>query len=290
LTCPACKRPAQAGRSTCLYCGAPLGAAQRARAVATADAAAPHAPGPARTLLVLDLRKAEPAPLARALGVSLFEARLWARRGGYRLHRIAALEEAGEEARRLAALEVAALSLDEAAVRAAAQPLVAQGGGMGPEGLELRTARGRLQVSADDLLLVVEGPIVRERQAGGAVKRVRTAAPEPGFRIHLHRRSEPPPVELDPEVFAFGPGVRGSALLQLNAWVDLLARGRPRDQGFRHLPPALGPAETPPEDAARAVRALGAGGARAAQEALLLDNAAQFRFYSGWRGTLERLR
>ena len=75
---------------------------------------------------------------------------------------------------------------------------------------------------------------------------------------------------------------------QLNEWVDLLARGRPRDQGFRHLPPALGPAEDPPEDVSRAVRALAATGAGAAKDALLLDNVAQFRFYSAWRGTLER--
>jgi hypothetical protein len=143
---------------------------------------------------------------------------------------------------------------------------------------------------ADDLLAVVEGPIARERQAGGEVRRVRSARPEPGFRIHLHRRSELPPVELDPEAFSFGPGVQGSALLRLNEWVGLLARGRPRDEGFRHLPPALGAAETSSEDAGTAVRALGSGGARPRKEALLLDNVAQFRFYSAWRGTLERRR
>jgi hypothetical protein len=278
------------GRSSCLYCGAALGAAKRVKAAAPDAEAHPSPAAPARTLLVLDLRKAEPARLSRALGISVYEARQWARRGGFRLHRIAGVQDARDEALRLAALDVAAVSLDDAEVRAAAQPLVAQGGGMEREGLELRTPKGRLRVAADELLLVLEGPIVRERQAGGAVKRVRSAVPEPGFRIHLHRRSELQPVELDPEVFAFGPGAQGSALLQLNAWVDLIARGRPRDQGFRHLPPALGPAEAAPEDAARAVRALGSGGARDAQEPLLLDNVAQFRFYSAWRGTLERRR
>jgi hypothetical protein len=290
VSCPTCGRPAQAGRSSCLYCGAALGAAPQAKAAATARSAAQHAPTPARTLLVLDLGKAEPARLARALGVSAFEARLWKRRGGYRLHRIADSREAAEEARRLTGLEVPVLSLDEGEVRAAAQPLLALGGGWGADGLEVRTAGGRLRVSADDLLAVVEGPIARERQAGAEVRRVRSARPEPGFRIHLHRRSEPPPVELDPEAFAFGPGVQGSALLQLGEWVGLLARGRPRDDGFRHLPPALGAAEIPSEDAARAVRALGSGSARSSKEALLLDNVAQFRFYSAWRATLERRR
>jgi hypothetical protein len=289
MTCPSCQRPAQEGRSSCLYCGAPLGAAQRARAAA-ADTAPQPAPGPARTLLVLDLRNADPAPLARALGVSVFDAKQWARRGGYHLYRIAGAQEAGAEAGRLAGLGVPVVSLDEAEVRRAAQPLLALGGGLGPDALELRSPGGRLQVAADDVLLVVEGPIARERQAGGAVKRVRSAVPEPGFRIHLHRRTEAAPVELDPELFAFGPGAQGSALLQLNGWVERLARGRTRDQGFRHLPPALGPAEAPPEDAARAVRALGSGGTHAAKDAPLLDNVAQFRFYSAWRGTLERRR
>jgi hypothetical protein len=286
--CPTCGRPAQEGRSACLYCGAPLGAAQRTRAVPDADIAALPLAGPARTLLVLDLGNADPGPLSRALGVSLFEAKQWARRGGYHLYRIAGALEAGEEAGRLAALAVPVLCLDEAAVRAAARPLTALGGGMERDGLELRTPKGPLRVAADDLLIVVEGSIARQRQAGGAVKRVRSAVPEPGFRIHLHRRSEPPPVELDPEIFAFGAGAQGSALLRLNEWVDRLARGKPREQGFRRLPPALGPAEAPPEDAARAVRALGSATTRAASDALLLDNVAQFRFYSAWRGTLER--
>lgn len=242
----------------------------------------------ARTLLVLDLRKTEPARLARALAVSAFEARQWARRGGYRLHRIAEPRDAESEARRLAALDIPVLSLDETEVRAAAQPRLALGGALGREGLEVRTPSGPLRVGADDLLLVVKGPIARERQTGSELRRVRTALPEPGFRIHLHRRSEPPPVELDPEVFAFGPGAQGSALLQLNDWVASLARSRPVDEGFRHLPPALGPAEAAPGGASGAVRAFESGAARAQKGALLLDNVAQFRFYSAWRATVER--
>jgi hypothetical protein len=154
----------------------------------------------------------------------------------------------------------------------------------------VRTPSGPLRVGADDLLLVVKGPIARERQAGSEVRRVRSALPEPGFRIHLHRRSELPPVELDPEVFAFGPGAHGSALLQLNEWVASLARSRPVDEGFRHLPPALGPAEAAPGGAAGVVRALESGAARAQKGPLLLDNVAQFRFYSAWRATVEHRR
>lgn len=251
--------------------------------------ASPPAPAVARTLLVLDLGKVDPARLARAVAVSAFEARQWARRGGYRLHRIAEPRDAESEARRLVALDIPVLSLDETEVRAAAQPRLALGGALGPEGLEVRTPSGPLRVGADDLLLVVKGPIARERQAGSEL-RLRAALPEQGFRIHLHRRSELPPVELDPEVFAFGPGVHGSALLQLNEWVAALARSQPVDEGFRHLPPALGPAEAAPGGAAGALRALESGAARPGKGPLLLDNVAQFRSYSAWRATVERRR
>lgn len=242
----------------------------------------------ARTLLVLDLRNLAPARLVGALGLSAFEAGQWARQGGYRLHRIADRLEAANEARRLAALDVPLLSLEETEVRVAARPLLALEGRLAGHALELRTAEGPLRITAEDLLLAVRGPITRERQAGSEVRRLRVALPEQGFRVHLHRRSELPPVELDPEVLAFGRGVHRSALLQINDWVAALARGFAVDDGFRRFPPALAPAQVSPGGVAGAVRALEPGGAPAGKAPLLLDNVAQFRFYSAWRGAVAR--
>jgi hypothetical protein len=283
VSCPRCGRPSQAGRTTCLYCGAALGGAAIAKAAEAA--AAPALPAVPRTLLVLDLRQAEPARLARALGLSAFEARQWVRRGGYRLHRIADKRLAEAEAERLAAHDVAVVRLGEAEVRRAAQPLHALEGRMGADGLELRTPESRLRLGASELLIVVKGPIARERQAGGKL-RLRSAVPEPGIRVHLHRRAELAPVELDPELLALGAGAQGSALLQITGWLGELARGIPLDDDFRHLPPALAPALPAPGGAAGALQAAG----RAEPDALLLDNLAQFRFYSAWRAALERLR
>lgn len=257
---------------------------------ASAKRAAAATPAPAdRTLLVLDLRGVDAALLARALGLAPFEAAQWARRGGYRLRCIADRDAARLEASRLADGGVRALSLPETEVRDAAKPLVGLGGRWRGDGLDIRTREGPLRVGPGEVLLIVKGPIVRERQASTAEwRRMRSAVPEGGFRIHLHRSSDVRPVELDPEVFGFGPGADGSALLQLRAWADDLGRGRPADEAFRHLAPALAPSQGAAGSADAAAAALAGQTRRRGQEPLLLDNVLQFRFYSAWRGTVER--
>jgi len=286
VSCPACGRPVAAARPSCLYCGAPLAPTE---AGVSAELAGAVTPAPAeRTLLVLDLRNVDAALLARALGRAAFEAAQWARRGGYRLHCIAPPDVARLEASRLADAGVRVLSLAETRVRDASKPLVGLGGRWHGDGLDVRTPEGPLRVGSGDVLLIVTGPIVRERQASAAEwRRMRSAAPEAGFRIHVHRCSDVRPVELDPEVFGFGPGTAGSALLQLRAWAHALGRGRPADQAFGQLAPALAPAAGATGSAA-AASALAGQTRRPGQEALLLDNVLQFRFYSAWRGTLER--
>jgi hypothetical protein len=54
------------------------------------------------------------------------------------------------------------------------------------------------------------------------------------------------------------------------------------DESFRHLTPALGPAEEPRDGPARALERL------RREDAGYFDNVAQFRFFSGWRGAVER--
>jgi hypothetical protein len=127
----------------------------------------------------------------------------------------------------------------------------------------------------------VKGPIAREYQSGASRKAIRSATLEPGYRFHLHRRSEPRPLELDPFGFDFeDQGDAGSSsLLRLTEWTRALAA--PADDGFRRLPPALAPA-----DKERVNAALRRG--RAEDRAVVLDNLAQFRAYSAWRGVLAR--
>jgi hypothetical protein len=274
-------------RPSCLYCGASLPAE-----AAQPEATAPSAPTPGatsnRVVLILDLRDAEPRAIADALGLSLFEAGQRARRGGYQLHRIA---EAAE-AERLLSLGLPVVSVPEADVRAASHPLLATGGSLHGDTLEALTGEGRVRIARSELLLVVRGPIAREYQAGAEWRRLRTATLEQGYRFHLHRRSELRPLELDPGAFEFGEGPEpsGSSLLRLTAWVEAVGAGAPCDDCFRLLPPALGPESADGKGATAAARALAA---RAGEEKdkgarVVLDNLAQFRFHSAWRGAVER--
>jgi hypothetical protein len=62
------------------------------------------------------------------------------------------------------------------------------------------------------------------------------------------------------------------------------------DDGFRLLPPALGEAAEEAGSLATFRGARGAGLAPGREAAIVLDNVAQFRFYSGWRAAIERVR
>jgi hypothetical protein len=287
-------------RPKCVYCGRPLPAPLLEAVAASAQqaiqelerqlptepdaAGAPPSEAPRRLLIVLDLRQARAEALQGALGLSRFEAGQRLRRGGLQLHRIAPEAEARAEASRIGAHGLATVLLDEQPLLR--EPVLVSGGALEPQLLRARTPEGRFDWKSDDLLLVVKGPIHRERQADGTnLRRVRSASPSPGYRFHLHRRSEPRPLELDPDAFEFDleRGRAGSSLLRLQSWIDGLQPPPAIDDAFRLLPPALGAAQEADETA----RALG----RSTQKksaSLVLDNLRQFRFYSAWRAAVER--
>jgi len=270
------------------------GAAGR-RAAATPDALATDDTGapapettPARVLLVLTLEGTDESVLGAALGLSAFEASQRLRRGGPDLHRILPAREAASEAQRLRGQGLEVLEIAEDEVRRA-QPVYATRGAAASEALALGVDDGPLRLTEADLILVVRGAIARDHlRAPGPLRRLSVASLEPGYRIHLHRRKDLRPVELDPAAFDFSPGgADGGAQRQLTAWIDRLFPGTPRDDSFRFAMPAFGPA-TP-----------SAGGSAAAVEALVratpgarpvLDNVAQFRFHSAWRAAVQRRR
>jgi hypothetical protein len=129
---------------------------------------------------------------------------------------------------------------------------------------------------------VVRGPITREYLAPARARRVRTATLDHGYRFHLHRHDDPRPLELDPAAFDFGmPSLTESSLLLLSSWIEKAAAGVPVDDRFRREAAVLQP-ETPPT-AGIAVALGGAGDRRKEDEAQVLDNLEQFRFYSAWR-------
>jgi hypothetical protein len=280
-------------RATCLYCGAalPPGSVSVARPAAAAPPeAAPEGAG--RLLVVLDLAGVPPETLARALDQPPYEAGLLVKRGGFHLHRVldgaAALAEAG----RLGASGLGVLLVPEAEVRV--RPLRAVGGESGEGVLALRTEEGPVTLRRGDVRLVVRGAITRQYQPSSGRRRVDIARLEEGYRVHLHRRHDPRAVEIDAFAFEFGFAVTGSARLELDAWVEAVAPGTAVDDGFRRLPPALGPAGPEPRGALGA-----AGSLRIATRSrrgghdegpIVLDNVEQFRFYSGWRAAVERRR
>jgi len=160
--------------------------------------------------------------------------------------------------------------------------------------LALRTEGGAVTLRRGALGLVVRGTITREYQPSSRRRRVDTARLEPGYRVHLYRSHEPRAVEIDAFAFEFGFAVTGSGRLEIDAWVREIAPDTTIDDGFRRLPPALGPAEAEPKGAFAAAGSLGlATRARRGgrdETPVVLDNVEQFRFYSGWRAAVERRR
>jgi hypothetical protein len=170
-------------------------------------------------------------------------------------------------------------------------PLRAVGGGWEQGELVLRTEEGPLTLRRGDLLIVVRGPIARQRQPVYRRRRVDTVSLEDGYRVHLHRRSHRRAVEIDSASFEFSHPFTGSTRLELDAWVEEIGADVVQDDAFRRLPPAFGVAEPEPRGPLAAASALSRGARRPAEEeSVLLDNAAQFRFYSAWRAALERRR
>lgn len=237
---------------------------------------------------MIDLGGAAPDALARALGLAGYEAALLARRGGFHLHAILGEPAAAKERRRLEGEGLRVDALPEADARA--RPVRTSGGEREDDRLRLRTEDGEVRVGREDLLLVVSGPIARQYQTFYRPRRQALASLEEGYRVHLHLRARHRPLEIDAANFEFGLTVTGSARLELEAWLEAAAKGVPRDDGFRRLPPAFGVAEPEPKGALAAAGRL-AGTVRGAEgERLVLDNAEQFRFYSGWRAAIERQR
>jgi hypothetical protein len=275
-------------RPTCLYCGAVL----PAEALPAAPAPPETGPAPeARALLVVDLRGADVDAVARALGVSPYDARQRVSGGGWQLHRALPPEQAEEEAARMTGAGLAVRIVPGADAAARARPLLVRGGD-GSDGLALRTDEGPLRLAPGALFLIVRGPITREYQTSTNVKRVRTATLEGGHRIHLHRRDDPRPLELDTLLFDFGDAVLTSmsSLLTLLGWLEQAAPQTPVDDGFRRLTPALAPARSEGTGRLSAADALRAPRRGTPQDGpLVLDNVQQFRAYSGWRAAVERL-
>ena len=285
-------------RASCLYCGASLpaesvaaAAASKVREASVLAAAVLPAGTEAeeRQLLIVDVRDQTATVLERALGLGPFEVEMRLRLGGLQLLRRGAMGELGDEAKRLEGAGLSVFLVAESEARHRAIPVL--GGRPERDVLRLRGEEGTVEIAAKDLLLIVHGPIRREYQARETErKKPLPANLEDGHRFHLHRRVDPRPVELDPASFAFGAQapLTGSSFLEIRAWLEAMGDGVTVDDRFKRLSPALG-AAAEEDGSLRTLRGGRSSGRAERRDALLvLDNVAQFRFYSGWRAAIER--
>jgi hypothetical protein len=274
-------------RAACVYCGAPLDSAPQDAPTEPADPAGPEPTK--RVLVLLDLDGAEPSALAEALAVSRYEAGLLARRGGLHLVRATGPDDADAEAERLRARGAVPWLVPEAEVRT--PPLVCFGGERQGAALVLRTAHAPVTLVPGDALLVVRGRVAREYQTAAELRRIAIARLEEGYRVQVHRRAELAALEIDALNFELGKALRGSVRLEIDAWLAEVAGDAPRDDGFSRLGPVLGPEA--PEKRGGALAAAGSlaeatrsGGGEKGR--VVLDNVAQFRFYSGCLAAVRR--
>lgn len=299
--CPHCGRPVALARATCLYCGRELPEDLRPapppNALPGAGAAAalgPEAAGtapaaPERALVVLDLTDVAAQTLAELTGGSLYDADRRIRRGGWQLHAACDAAAAAEQEARFRAAGVLALVLPEAEVRAA--PSRALRIEAGDEGLVLDTTTGRRLVNAHDLLLAVSGPIARAPGTELQRRRIDSARLQESWCTHLHLLDGPPPIELEASRLEWRSAVTGSPQLELRVWLEALAETVPHDQAFRLETPVLAPPPSEDDPIWPFERTRGRARQRAGSEPPPIhDNLAQFRFYSGWRGAVERRR
>jgi len=290
--CPSCGRPIALTRPSCLYCGrslpeqvvpAPIEPAESPPAQALLPGV-----GEGKALLVAQLDGTTPKSLASALERTSLEAEQLVRRGGWNLLGVLPEDAAGLRRDRLSRAGVRCLVLEQAEVRHAIEPWLAIGAHFDGR-LRLRGDGASRIVAPGDLRLVVAGAIRREYQARETKPRsFRSATLEQGYRFHLHRRDDPAPIELDPAGLEFDEESRAteSSLLRIDRWVSTLIGAGPRDDRFRFLPPALAPAAPAPEMGA--LSAVGRLRRGPSEDAVILDNLAQFRFYSAWRACVQR--
>jgi hypothetical protein len=293
-------------RAKCAYCGAALPSETLAEAAQSAqkilqsktlaglEAAATVLGNDAqpRRYVIVDTTAASVELMAEACAVSVWEARQWQAGSRYRLFRISTEPadgplESGLKGKGLTPLVVP----DETIARARNPiPLESIDAISSPAQCTLRedpeAAPSRRELREENLILIVSASIKRQRMKEESTPRVRAETRlEDAWLIHLHLQGESRPWEIDPRRTAYeGPGP-ASAFMRTLELVRRLSASAPHDEGFRNVVPALSPGVDPRRD----LDGLGPPSKKKSKEpkVVVLDNVAQFREYSAWRGAVE---
>jgi hypothetical protein len=307
MDCPACARPIAMARANCVYCGAalPAGAVEEAakaarqvlqsKTLASLEAVSQGIGRevPPRRYVILDTGAASLEAIAEGCSVSVWEARQWQAASRHRLVKVSTEPADGPLESSLIARGLNPIILPEAVVMRSRSPILLESIDASAEP-PLATFRddpdappARREVRPEEIVLIVSAPIKRQRVKDQVSARARVETRlEDAWLVHLHLKGEPRPLEIDPLRTGYeGAGVT-SAYMQTLEFVRRLAATAPHDEAFRNMVPALSPGVDPLRD----LDAL-AGGARKKNDkdpkVVVLDNVAQFREYSAWRGALE---
>lgn len=293
-------------RANCLYCGAALStetleeatlAARRVlqtKSLAHLEAAAKgqgHSPPP-RRYLVMDTSAVSVEILAEACSVSAWEARQWQTGSRYRLVRVSAEPEDGPLEAALRSRGLNLLVVPEETVARSRNPILLESIDISATPVQCTLRDGadgpssRRELLEQDVALIVSASIRRERVRDETSLRTRPPTRlEDAWLVHLHLRSEARPWEIDPRRTGYKGAGLASAHMRTVELVRRLSAAAPHDEAFKNIVPALSPGVV---DSAEAI------GLKATRpptgkepKPVVLDNLAQFREYSAWRGAIE---
>ena len=306
MQCPACARPIAMARANCVYCGAALSAealeeaaraAQRilqTKSLANLEAVAKGSPRDPRSrrYVVIDTSAVEVEMIAEACGVSSWEARQWQTASRYRLIKVSAEPADGPLESGLRAKGLRVLIVPDEAVARSRDPIPIES--IDPlaeppqctvrEDPEAPPSRRTLR--EPDLALIVTASIRRERVKDETSRRTPVDTRlEDAWLVHLHLRGEARPWEIDPLKTAYEGAGPASAYMRTLELVRRLSAFAPHDDAFKNVVPALSPGADP----LSSLESFASANKKKTKEpkVVVLDNVAQFREYSAWRGAIE---
>ncbi len=310
MNCPACARPVALARPTCMYCGAALSEDARQEAASAAKrvldsrsfvglGTAATGPGSAsanRRYIVVDVSIENPAEtIARACGVSLWEARQWQAASRYRLFRITDEPPGGATEAAIRSNGLRCFVIPEDAVARSRSPILLKSILVSTDSVlctlrqDERAPPVRKSFGRDDVALIVSGAIRRERvRERGSRKGPVDIRLEETWLVHFHLNRDERPWEIDPRYTAFEGDGLASAHMRTLDLVRSLSPTAPLDEAFKNVVPALSPAVDPSDEMPALQRDPKAS--KKEPKVVVLDNAAQFKEYSAWRGRVEVMR
>ena len=306
MHCPACARPVAMARGNCLYCGAALSievleeAARAAERILQSSSlrhleAATGSFGTepsSRRYLVIDTSAPSLETLAEACSISLWDARQWQAASRYRLVKVSTEPEDGPLESELKKKGLKMHVVPEHVVAQSRNPILIEAIDLSrnPSECTLRDAgegpTSRRELKDGDVVLVVSAFIKREKVKDQTSLRNQIATRlEDFWLVHLHLKGENRPWEMDPRRTRYEGDGLPSAHMRTLEIVRRLSATVPHDESFRNVVPAMSPCADPPSD----LDDIRKGSLKSGREPKLvvLDNVAQFREYSAWRGAVE---